>query len=83
MKIIQVKAEIGDIVWFMMDNKITSSEVYSIQVYNTVTWYTIFGISKSRISYKFWRNYNDTFLKQEEDIFLSKEELIKSLGEEK
>lgn len=80
MKTIQVKAAIGDIVWLMMDNKITSFEVYSIQVYNTVTF---FGISKSRIFYKFWRNYSDTFLKQEEDIFLSKEELIKSLGEEK
>ncbi len=78
MKQIQVKANLGDIVWFIHNNEIKSDKVHSIQVYNTCSWYYFF--KKSTLRYKFYRRNDDYILKKEENIFLSKEELLKSLG---
>lgn len=78
MKQIQVKATIGDVVWFMYDNEIKSDKVYSIQIYNNVCWYKFF--KKPKVIYKFYRQNDDYILRKEENIFLSKEELIESLN---
>ena len=78
-KQIQVKATIGDVVWFMLDNKITSSTVYGIELYNNVRWYKFF--KKYKVIYKFYRRNDDYILRNEDNIFLSKEELLTSLGD--
>ena len=44
MKQIQVKATIGDIVWFMYDNQIKSDKVHSVEIYNTCSWYKFYKI---------------------------------------
>ena len=79
MKQIQVKATIGEVVWFMLDNKITSSTVYGIELYNNVCWYKFF--KKPKVIYKFYRRNDDYILRNEDNIFLSKEELLTSLGD--
>ena len=81
MKQIQVKASIGDVVWFMYDNQIKSDKVHSIEVYNTCSLYKFF--KKSSIRYKFYRRNDDYILRKEDNIFLTKEDLLTSLGEDK
>ena len=67
MKQLQVKASIGDAVWFMFDNKPRQDKVHSIELYDTCSWY------------KFYRLNDDYIKRREEDIFLSKEEFIKRI----
>lgn len=80
MKQIELKATVGDYVYFMDNNEIRISEIYGIEIYNNYTW-IIFR--KTEVRYKFWDSRRETFSKKYEDVFLTKEELIKSLGEEK
>jgi hypothetical protein len=80
MKQIELKAVIGDSVYFMESNEIKYSEIYCIEIYNTVCW---FIFKKPKVRYKFWNRRGETIMKRDEDVFLSKEELLKSLGDKK
>jgi hypothetical protein len=80
MKQIELKAVIGDSVYFMESNEIKYSEIYCIEIYNTVCWFTF---KKTKVRYKFWNRRGETIMKRDEDVFLSKEELLKSLGDKK
>ena len=80
MKQINLKALVGDSVYYMDNNEVTNSEVYCIEIYNTVAW---FIFKKTKVRYKFWNKHSDTIMKRDEDVFLTKEELLKSLGDNK
>lgn len=80
MKKIELKATVGDYVYFMYNNEIKKSEIYGIEIYNNYTW---FIFRKTEVRYKFWDSRRETFMKRYEDVFLTKEELLKSLGDNK
>lgn len=82
---IEIKYEIGDSLWFVADDKIINLPVENIKYeyrpafFNKLrTTYTFFERKKDYVIMPHW-NETKCYIKEEDEVYKTKEELLKNL----
>lgn len=74
--IIETKFEIGDTVWYMLDNKVANSKIHSIKINVENSRFTHITYNIGWVTTAFSSTY---VYKEDKDIFTTKQDLLDSL----